>query len=283
MINKEFKVLLAPTYELAVPFEHKIEATVEAEYGSNVIHGTRITLAHHTDEYKHCGAPINTIVDDTVTEILVSHLDLDTIGGIMNITGNSIHDKEFAAAAEFVDVHGPHHLFKFPKQKAKIEAYWAWDRINNERINATEVIDVTDRVIASIEVIERIINNDNELLRQGAEWSQQSSGKVESYLISENNIVRTFHTNDAFCNAAYYSPNLNTIVPFIISYHNVFKSISVSCENAQAHNFNAKNFVQKLWGEKAGGHAGIAGSPRGEEMSLSDVFNAITQINKLYQ
>ena len=32
-----------------------------------------------------------------------------------------------------------------------------------------------------------------------------------------------------------------------------------------------RDIVQSLWGMEAGGHAGIAGSPRGQEMSTADL------------
>ena len=34
---------------------------------------------------------------------------------------------------------------------------------------------------------------------------------------------------------------------------------------------SAKNIVQELWGPEAGGHPGIAGSPRGKEMTKKDL------------
>lgn len=53
------KILLAPSYELARPFNNMIEATVEAEYGDKCINGKLYTLAHHGSRSAN-PAPCNT-------------------------------------------------------------------------------------------------------------------------------------------------------------------------------------------------------------------------------
>ena len=54
-----------------------------------------------------------------------------------------------------------------------------------------------------------------------------------------------------------------------------FGSITVSAlDNA----FDCKAVVQGLWGELAGGHPGIAGSPRGQAMTESDLIAAVKAV-----
>ena len=67
------------------------EFTVEAEYGSVVIEGSKGTLAHHTGSWKECSPPC--LGDNFISGakdrdlIQVSHFDLDTLGGVARIMG----------------------------------------------------------------------------------------------------------------------------------------------------------------------------------------------------
>jgi hypothetical protein len=286
--NVDFKVVLAPSWDLAKPFNNQVEASVEAEYGDYVVYGQIVTLAHHIDEFKDCPAPINSTVDISLpsgSTILVSHIDLDCIGGIMNITGNNIVDKGFQEAAEYIDVNGPHYMFKFPKEKAKIEAYWAWASKLRESsttvIKRDEIVDITDVVIQHMTAIESILNGNIEMLENGEKYAIDFEKAIEEKLIEEDDIVRVFITDKIFCCAKYFSPKQAVIVPFTIQFHTEFKSITVACANPKLYNFVAKDFVQKLWGLEAGGKDGIAGSPRSQPMTLDDLSNAIEAIRNL--
>ena len=45
---------------------------------------------------------------------------------------------------------------------------------------------------------------------------------------------------------------------------------------------SAKKLVQELWGNEAGGHEGIAGSPRGQEMTEKDMQQLVNAVNERY-
>ena len=45
---------------------------------------------------------------------------------------------------------------------------------------------------------------------------------------------------------------------------------------------SAKELVQELWGNEAGGHPGIAGSPRGQEMTEKDMQQLANIVNERY-
>ena len=95
-------VLHAPTADLARSIVLPV-LTVEAEYGSYVCEGRFYTAAHHQGEGPYAGrhlpghegtgrpAPCN---DDGITMIgeedvvVVSHIDLDTLGGCLRATGS---------------------------------------------------------------------------------------------------------------------------------------------------------------------------------------------------
>lgn len=274
------KILLAPKWELAKDLV--AEATVEAEYGENVLKGIIVTLAHHVKEYKSEPAPCNRkdvpLLPNDAT-IVVSHIDLDTVGGIMALMGLKTQDDAFWAAAEFIDLNGPHHGYKFPAELPKLQAYWAWNSAQPRARYSDEVVDVTETVMKHIDAVQKILSGDQELIEQGQKWAAETQAKIEACLVEEDDKVRVFATDDVFCGAAYFSPNLGKVVPVIIAMNTKFGAITVSVEDG-GKTLNAKELVQSLWGSEAGGHAGIAGSPRGKRMGLKEFVRAVEAVRQ---
>ena len=143
------RVILAPTLDLARPYAPvypcrgcdtlcmgcapagaTADLTIEAEYGSTVIEGRRYTAAHHQpvgspyagDHVVDGGRP-SPCVDDAIPElregtILLSHLDLDSVGGVLRALpvfrrlfhSGRISVSRFFELAAYIDVRGPHRL-----------------------------------------------------------------------------------------------------------------------------------------------------------------------------
>ena len=85
--TKETQILLAPTYDIAKTIN--AEATVEAEYGDECLEGTMATLAHHGPRSNNpapCNTPDVPVLPPFAT-VVVSHIDLDTLGGIYALQG----------------------------------------------------------------------------------------------------------------------------------------------------------------------------------------------------
>ena len=127
----ENRIICVPSYVSKDDLNNlgiKVDATVEAEYGEKVLEGDKITLAHHVEKYKNCNAPCNRNVEklkDGET-IVISHIDLDTIGGCLALLGVKPEDEEFWKGAEFIDIKGNHHIKELPKEvEDKINAYSA--------------------------------------------------------------------------------------------------------------------------------------------------------------
>jgi hypothetical protein len=286
------RVLLAPTLELANKI--KTDATVEAEYGDTVIEGNLVTLAHHSGEWADNPAPCNNYDVPRLpsgSTILVSHIDLDTLGGIA-----ALWDLSFAAgkkedgvmkpfayfweAAEFIDLHGPHYLsqIRFTSNLAKyFNAYWAWSYAQGRAPRYTKITDVTDLVKLHLEAVCRILNDDEELLAAGEKWAKETTEKVEACLLEENPNYRLFATSDVFCSAGYYSPKFNQVIPVTISINTKIGTITIACTDGS---INCRDIVQSIWGLEAGGHAGIAGSPRGQKMKLADLNKAVQAVKR---
>lgn len=273
------KIVLAPTIELARTVEG-VTASVEAEYGDHIVKGELITLAHHVKEYADHPAPCNNNNVPVLPEgstILVSHIDLDTLGGIMALMGNKPNDNGFWQAAEFIDLNGLHHGYKFPSELPKIHAFLAWNA-SQVRPRITELTDVTESVQKEIDVLSQILNGDQSMIEAGQKWAEEVTQKIDGCLLQEDARVRVFVTDDVFCAASYYSEKLGKIIPATVTLNTKSGSITVATCNSA---FNAKELVQGLWGSEAGGHAGIAGSPRGMKKTLYDLVDAVESVQNI--
>lgn len=275
------KILLAPTYELAKDYadHNRVDATVEAEYGEMVIEGETLTLAHHGSRSNNpapCNDPRAVKLPDNAT-VLVSHLDLDTLGGLMALQGKKPDNPEFWKAAEYIDVNGPHHIHEFPQEiQDKLNAYYAFENESRAdgRPDREHIQDVTESVNKYIEGIDVVLDDKdyshNAMIDAGRKWEQEVTKAVEDRLVSENENVRVFSTNGPFCNGSYYSPSQEKIIPAVVSYNEKFNSITLSFADG-GKELSARDIVQSLWGPEAGGRDGIAGSPRGQEMTRGDL------------
>ncbi len=282
------RVILVPRYMTSEELKEVgiiPSATVEAEYGEKVIEGEQITLAHHTDKYKNNPSPCNTLDIPVLADnntIVVSHLDLDTLGGIAALLGRKKEDAKFWEAAEFIDLNGPHNLFQIGEDsREKYEAYQAYN-VNNRIPRFEGNTDITDIVLKHLEIIDRVIDRDETLISNGKEWSNTTKEKIEQCLVFENSNVRAFNSPEGiFCSAAYYSEKQGKVIPATVTLNGKFKSVSLAMADG-GKEFSAKEMVQELWGKEAGGHPGIAGSPRGKEMTEEDMKLLMQKVNEKY-
>lgn len=282
-IREDQRVILAPSYDMAKNIN--AEATVEAEYGDECLEGTMVTLAHHGPRSGNpapCNTPDVPELPPFAT-VVVSHIDLDTLGGIYALQGRKPEDDRFWEAAEMIDVKGVHHIHELDKDiQDKLNAYYAYND-GQPRQRYTEAIDVTKQIDDTYNVVNAIVDiNDPEhdkLITAGKEWAQTREKEVEGQLVYENKDVRVFDTNGIFCAASYFSPNQNTICPATVTYNEKFKSITLAFEDG-GKQLNAKEIVQELWGPEAGGREGIAGSPRNVEMTKNDLAKLVNELTE---
>lgn len=148
------KILLAPTYDIAKEYadHNRVDATVEAEYGDKLVEGESLTLAHHGSRSNNpapCNDPRAIKISNDAT-VLISHLDLDTLGGLMALQGKKPDDPDFWKAAEYIDVNGPHHIHELPQEiQDKLNAYYAFEKERRQlggRPDREHVQDVTETV-----------------------------------------------------------------------------------------------------------------------------------------
>ena len=284
----EFTIMLAPTLELAQTIAQNAAATVEAEYGDICVEGKDITLAHHGPRSGN-PAPCNTEVEPiSGGMILVSHLDLDTIGGIMAIKGTKPEDPEFWRAAEYVDLHGPHHIHRFPKEiQDKFNAFYAAEfalRDKEGRINGREIKDITKDAEKREEAVKAICIEQHpeheRYISRGKQWAKERADAAEKQAVADTQNVRVFMTNGVSTAAAYYSEKDKEIKPATVTYNAKFGTITIALEDGGKSGVSAMRIAREIWGEGAGGKDGIAGSPHGMEMTENDLVRAVSEVEK---
>lgn len=283
-IREDQRVILAPSYDMAKNIN--AEATVEAEYGDECLEGTMVTLAHHGPRSGN-PAPCNTSDVPKLppfATVVVSHIDLDTLGGIYALQGRKPEDDRFWEAAEMIDVKGVHHIHELDKDiQDKLNAYYAYN-YNHAGERYSETADVTKQVEDAYGVINDILDIDapehDMLIADGKEWAQAREAAVEAQLIYEDKNMRVFDSNGVFCAASYYSPKQDALIPATVTYNEKTKTITLGFEDG-GKQYNAMEIVRSVWGPEAGGREGIAGSPRGIEMTKDDLHALVERLKEV--
>jgi len=284
-----------PTAELARSFD--AEVTVEAEYGSYVMEGTLYTAAHHQKDGPYVGrhvpghettgrpSPCNDTGIPVLTDkwpnardvVAVSHLDLDTVGGCLRTMGyfaplfGAAH-AEFWALAEYVDVNGPHRMDPNHPEAHNLLAFWAWMEACRPRMSRDEVEEVTDFVMEAGQALLRIlVQRHAGLIAAGQRFAARgrvlgSVSFVRHCRVGEYLVVAREAAQ--FVNHCYRLDD-GQVADVVVAFNTAQHSVTVSFESP-IEGLSCRWLVQDLWGPEAGGHDGIAGSPRGQVMTAAD-------------
>lgn len=271
---------------------------IEAEFGDRVVDGAKLTLAHHGPRSTNpppCVAEIPKELRAQGGDVFVlSHLDLDSAGGIARCLGRLEYWPDFWRAAGHVDVRGPHRIDEAiedavnPEQvRRALHAYWAWSEAN--RLfppRDGEVIDVTDHIWETLRIIELIFkaallqpvddaNEAADLIRKGEEWFKTKEAlEGESFWYAEGDVL--VRKSDQFVNHLYTHNGRVYKGVAALSLRNMGVTISLE---SPIEGVSCCEVVQGLWGPEAGGHAGIAGGPRGKEFGDAELKAAAKALN----
>lgn len=271
-------------------------ATVEAEYGDRCVEGNMVfgTLAHHgprKDNPCPCLAPnVSKLYTSVIEAIGVSHFDLDTLGGILALLGEKpdfYSTDGFWEFVAFVDTHGVHKIEQYkdpagydttwPKQC--LNAWYAWAQ--DHKIYAPRdgsVIDIYPHVALAAEALQRILEADVRLLHAGAEFAKKESelNKESFRFFKEHTIIRK---SDRFVNHLYNPPSGEKVFKAVAALNTKTGQINISLADP-IPGVSCQKIVQELWGPFAGGHDGIAGSPRNEVMTETHLLAAADALEK---
>lgn len=273
------RVIFAPNADIARSAD--ADVTIEAEYGSFVWEGSIFTAAHHQSEGKYAGrhqggtqpAPCNNSSIPVLDEgtIGVSHMDLDTLGGIARAMGCDylfLGNEGFWNLSEFVDVSGAHKLKNSGASDVNLDrlyAFWAWSQ-ENRLPRATELTDITEYVIQAIHALQRVLDLDAEMIEAGRTFraNEQALNKSSLVKIIGNIAIRKAEN---FVNHLYTTAD-GVECDLVLTLNTKFKSITLS---SAEDGVDCCAVMQRVFGPDAGGHKGIAGSPRGVEMTMEDL------------
>lgn len=300
------KILLAPTWELAATV--MADVTIEAEYGARVAEGLLYTAAHHQPEGdKYAGTHVGgsrraPCMDANLRKyhraevVLVSHLDLDTVGGILHMLDGVRHMevsyeasiaefRQFWELAEVCDVTGPHKVDRKHPDFPRLAAWWAWSRDNLTRHSRDQIHDVTAEVYLAVAVLRRILEGNEELLAAGQELLKDEEAlngasfcSMSTFEIgSQHPVLVREHEN--FVNHLYRWHD--RVCAVVVAFNTEQKTITISKAGPEVP-INCRQLVQDLWGPLAGGHEGIAGGPRGVEMDRSEVNRLVNAVAEAF-
>jgi hypothetical protein len=258
----------------------KWTATVEAEFGDVCVPGSALTLAHHGSRAANpapCAAPNG--CGDGIEAVGLSHLDLDALGGCLALLGRKPEADAFWALAEFVDTRGPHRLTEAGASEedlARLHAFWAWSadhRVFPPRDGSA--LDITEAVEAAGEALGRILGGDADLLAAGTAFKAAGEALSAASLVEIVGGV-LLRQHSGFVNHLYTTP-AGEVAKAVVGFNPATGAVTVSFADAPPAG-GAVKVVQELWGPLAGGHAGIAGSPRGEPLTLDDAHKAVEAV-----
>ena len=307
-------VILAPSFEIAKDSSTPA-ITVEAEYGDEVWEGSIYTAAHHQAEGPFAGrhiveggrpSPCNDNAIPTIWceatqskrgngTIGVSHIDLDTIGGVLRAWGVPLFtplQQGFWDLAEFVDVNGAHMLTEANpsmRDEAKLWAWWAWKEEHVGRFDPDAFTDVTELVREACRVLTALLDPDvpaedgMDLVDKGHDLKEaQEKLSLDTFVeLRKAGCVVFTRCSHQFVNHLYTVELVageTEIAQAIVAFSPRYGSITISLA-APIEGVNCRDIVQGLWGPEAGGHPGIAGSPRGARLMLADVEAAAEAIS----
>lgn len=264
-------------------------ATVEAEYGDAVVEGTNggPTLAHHGPRKANPSPCLRgNEAFPGLRAIGLSHVDLDALGGVLSLLGRKPGPDGFWSLAAFVDVNGPHRMRHAPDGAQKrfthlMHAFWAWSETHRlypprdgSVVSANEWVEQAEDALHGIFGLFGVEAQDA-LLAAGAK--HRANGEA----LNRASIVAVLERRDnqgaarvavrkaaAFCNHLYNLPEGlagDGVVDGVVAFNPEAGSITVSLESPRP-GVSCREIVQRLWGPLAGGHDGIAGSPRDQQM-----------------
>ncbi len=275
--------------------------TVEAEYGSDVVEGSVFTAAHHqpvgspfAGDHLVAGgrpAPCNDAqiptLDPSAGEwtVGVSHLDLDTVGGVLRALPEfadlfAPEHAGFWRLAAFVDTNGAHRVNLSGATEADIARLYGWWAYFKTlpRLGFNALNDCTDTVLGCGPVLRALLADDAGRIEAGRAFRAAEDALNAASFVGWHGpvLARKSPCVGDFVNHLYTAPN-GTVARAVVGFNPEAGSVTVSLESP-VPGVSCRDIVQGLWGPLAGGHAGIAGSPRGEVMTEAQFMDCVRAI-----
>lgn len=277
----------------------KPSLTVEAEYGEVVVEGLLYTAAHHQQSGPYvgdhlapggrpspCNDPQVPILGSGDWIVGISHFDLDTVGGCLRALPEAqdlfTPDRAgFWALAAFVDTRGLHRLAEASASSQDVLRLAAWRAFARlvPPLPAWGPTNCTALIMRCAQVLREILADDEERISRARE--QIAADDLANQLSfvelrASGLIVRRSPSAEVFVNHLYNAPN-GEAGTAIATLNRDSGAITISLA-LPVEGVSCVAIVRGLWGGLAGGHPGIAGSPRGLKMQEEDFARAIAAL-----
>lgn len=292
------RILLALNEQLARTVAPAI--TIEAEYGTNVVIGSRFTSAHHQKDgqysSKNSPAPCNNEAlgdfalgkDDIV---LLSHFDLDSLGGVLRTMPQArrLFDEEYKSfwdLVEFVDLNGLYMLGRYAAlrevDRKRLWAFLAWNRTNPIDASTDQLALINDHVAEAMLALMSILEGDDQFLKAGTTFEAERIRIFDRTLfVEEDGVVARLSREPVELMSDLYLPNSPAMVmwegptaPMAIG------TITLSLAH-EIDGIDCREIAQSIWGPAVLGGRNCASSPYNERIKLGDFYTAFMQFKSL--
>jgi len=292
------KIIVASSLEEATEIANKYKGTfnvvaIEAEWGDLALEEPYVDLSinHHGARANNpCPAEIGLERDvnyhNKNNVYILSHLDADTLFGIMWVEGmlnKNTETRNLCEIIAFSDKKGYHKAKDKYRDIKNTNLGRKWLTLGYLFSRNTKVSpgDVTDKVRLILEAAVKIIEHDSvkdlTIYKEASKWSSKKQKNVLEALDYEGEKILGFVGKLFYCDN--YSL-LDKTREFIVQYDTQLQTILFSSidEATAKKYFGEKGVVsvlQEYFGDEAGGHVAIGGSPRNKKLSQKEYVDFI--------
>lgn len=283
-----------------------LDATIEAEFGDRCVVGKLHTLAHHGSRAANacpCEIEITPIPD--WSNVGLSHVDLDAIGGCLRLAGygpfEELPEYFFWKLAANIDTRGYHKLSTILKELSEdgcgvtekdlscitryYHAWCVWSAKNRYYPpRHADAVNCTGFVHSAINIIMDILLGDEVLLQEGDKWlAKQETLEKESFrnIITFPNFTLIVRSHAQFTNLLY-TTFLHGAADLVFA-HNLTSGACTLSKADEDFPVDCAEVMKKIFGPNAGGRAAIAGSPRGVKYIEKEFSEALDQLIKIIE
>lgn len=289
--------------KLARQHRGKYVISIEAEWGDLALEEPNVDLSlnHHGPRSNNiCPAEVGIkrpyLIDnfkDKDKAYIISHLDADTIFGIMWLEGylNPKDDtaKKLSEIVAYSDKNGYHkaaieyeHLKNTDIGRKWLTIGYLFSRNNKVKTGDIttifkNIVDATKIIIESKDIASSVI------YQEAYYWNSKKTKNAKDSLVFVNDDMLVFKGKHFYCD----NYNLfNEPKKVIIQYNTNTNSVLLSAydKDTAVDLFGKKGvagMLQDFFGDEAGGHTAIGGSPRNKYISEKDFDNFVQYIEKV--
>ena len=287
-------ITLVKNYEEALKVAQELKSqgkkvcAIECEYGDNALMEPDVDLAlNHHGKFSDNLPPskrydLHEKLKDPFDNFIVSHIDLDSIFGIL-WTSKILKPTEIAKAladlSSIQDLNGFHYLEKHILSDLETAVKFRFLAIGH-LVSKITIEDNDSTIVDVSRIVHKTILKIKDIVVQGVpnyykdkinDWLINKEKEVIKYLEAENDVYNFFIASNGINLLSAYKVN-GKFKEINIVYQSENRTISLACFSDEvAIKYFGENGVitplQRFFGSKAGGRLTVGGSPRDEKVN----------------